>query len=408
MSQPGYLAVSGGEVANNARTAAYLAAGLGTTQFQIISSDLCPSLTELAFPPPGTSYPSGGAYPGPNVYPALYGVFVNPGVDHAPWFDAAVPASGDYLGLIIGDLKGFDTTETRTMSGNASGVGGILGPATMAPRQLEVEGWVIASSPAGMQYARRWLAESLAGRLCPGCEGGYVDVLPTCNGDADDLWRMYDAGLTSLVFDLSDGESCDYVTPVSFTIGVADPYLYRLPVLEVAETLLNADGSDTTPVPFEEWLFGAETPVCIDVAGPDVGITAPVFVFDGGVSGIESALVYTEVGHYPGASVFPGACVYPADGDPQWDMSVCPFAFSLSIGPGETFVLDNSRRRLDWYLPDGTALNGAQQLNLTAGQTIQWIDTCDGEDLTACAVAFAGCTCDDTASVTIYSQHRER
>lgn len=365
------------------------------------------SVSEVCDEATGTSYPSGGAWPG--QYPGAYGYFSDPGNDNAPWFDADRPASSDYLGLLVTGISGLDTTETRSMSANATGIGGILGPQTLAPRSLTVTGYVLATTPTGMQFARRWLAETLAGALCPGCSGAYVDVVLTCGGDDDDadLWRIYDAGLTALTFDLSDPVSCDYVVPVEFTIGAADPYLYKLPVLETSG-FLNSDGADDPAVPFETWLYGEETPLCVDVEAPAVGITAPLFVFDGGTSGIESGLVYLDQGHYPSASLFPGECVYPATGDTQWDITTCPFAFSVSIGPDEVFVVDNARRRLDWYLSDGSVLNGAPRLNLQSGEVIQWIDTCDGDDITACAVAYSGCTCDDTASVTIYTQHRER
>lgn len=357
----------------------------------------------------GSSYPSGGAWPGPQVYPALYGAFVNPGVDNAPWVDPAQPASYGYLGLILTDLEGYDTTETRSLDPSASGRGGILGPAILNGRHLKAKGWLIAQDCASMDYGRRWLADALAGELCPGCAGLYADLLPTCGSeDASALRRLYDVGLEELILDTSDALSCCYVTPVTFTLAVADPYVFTAPEVVIDQQVLAPLADDEPPVPFEDWLFGAPTTICVDLADEGLGTDAGIVTLYGGSSGISGGLVYRGTGHYPGASVFPGECVYPADGTPQWDMTICPFVFTISIGPGESFTVDSSRERLEWELSDGTVLSGAPQLALEVGQVVQWIDTCDGEDAQLCVRAFANCSCDDSAAVTVATQHRER
>lgn len=357
----------------------------------------------------GLSYPASGAWPNPRLYPASYGYFTNPGNDNAPWVDPEQPASYGFLGLVLTDIIGWDTTETRSLDQAASGRGGILGPQMMAPRHLTAKGFLVAQNCASMEYGRRWLADALAGELCPGCDSLYADILPLC-GAADETprRRLYDAGLEELSVDTSDPVSCCYVTPVAFTLAIADPYIFTVPEVVIADQVLAPLADDTPAVPFETWLFSAPDEICVDLADEGLGDDAAIVTLYGGTTGISGGLVFRAQGNYPQVSMFPGECVFPADGVPQWDISQCPFVFSISIGPGEYFTVDSARQRLEWLLEDGTPLAGAPRLALEPGQTVQWIDTCDGEDAQVCVQAYANCTCDDTAAVSVATQHRER
>jgi hypothetical protein len=359
----------------------------------------------------GDLYPSDTLWPSDDLYPALYGVFLDPGMDNAPWVDIDRPEGFGYLGLLVDDIAGLDGTSTRTIDAAADGIGGILGPETLDPRQITVTGWMIANGCNAMEYARRWLEDTLAGSFCAGCTSTGLIVRTTCGDEPSfntNRWILYDVGLTSFVTDLNGGDICCFVTPVTITLAAADPFLYGPVVNSVPATLLNPGGSDSAAVPFETWLFGQGTQVCATVADQGIGIDAPIFTFLGGTSGIEAGLAYQSMGLWPNDSIFPGDCITPADGlDPETNDS-CPFVFDLSIGPGEIFVVDNSRRKLKWILADGTTMDGSPKLNLQTGDAIEWIDSCQGTAISACAVAYAGCTCDDTALVQIDTQHRER
>lgn len=363
--------------------------------------------------PTGELYPSDGLWPADDLYPNLYGEFHDPGTDNAPWVDADRPESYGFLGLLVDSISGLDATSSRSMDPAADGIGGILGPESLDPRDVTVKGWLIADGCSAMEYARRWLGDTLSGHLCSGCDAAYVDVRTTCGDDkAGDFytnrWRIYDVGLAAIETDTADQSTdCCYVTPVTFKLSAADPYLYGPQLTAVAATLLNGDGQDASPVPFESWLFNAETPVCTTVVDQGLGIDAAIFTFYGGASGIEGGVVYPSLGAYPADGLYPNDCLYPSAGATQWTDG-CPFAFTFSIGPGETFVVDNARRRLVWGLADGTQLDGAPRMMLNPGDVIQWIDTCAGASIDACAVAYAACTCDETASVLIQTQHRER
>lgn len=380
------------------------------TELVISEIDVAPGLPCIAT---GHLYPSDSLWPADDLYPDMYGEFHDPGTDNAPWVDIDRPEGYGFLGLLVDDIEGLDITSTRSMDPSSTGIGGILGPEQLQPRKITVKGWMIASDCSAMEYARRWLGDVLAGSLCANCDTSFIDVRTTCGDDPlgdfyTNRWRIYDVGLTNLVADTSDQEACCFVTPITIEFGAEDPYLYG-PVRDaVAATKLNDDGPDVPLIPFESWLFAPETAVCTTLVDPGVGEDAPIFTFSGGTSGIEGGVVYPGLGVYPADSIWPSDCLYPADGLQQWDMLDCPTALTFSIGPGETFQVDNARRRIVWVLADGTVLDGSPKLNLPAGDTVQFIETCSGADLQACAVAVASCTCDDTATVTIQTQHRER
>jgi len=358
-------------------------------------------------------FPSDTLFPADDLYPALYGEFHDPATDNAPWADGDRPEGFDYLGLIIDEIQGLDTTSSRDVSPAADGIGGILGPETLDARPVTVKGWLIAANCSGMEYARRWLAETLADALCAGCDLSFMDVRTTCGDDpAGDFntnrWRLYDVGLTNMDTDLSGGEECCYVVPITFTLTAGNPYLYGPLVNAVGPVTLNAGASDANIVPFETWLFSQGTSVCTTVADQGIGIDAPVITFTGGTSGIDGGVAYSSMGLYPSDGLWPSDCVFPADGTTQWSDDVCPFVFTLSLGAGETFVIDNARRELRWTLADGSVLDGAPKLMMQPGDTITWLDTCAGASIDVCVAAAAVCSCDDTATVQIQTQHRER
>lgn len=407
------MAVGTTEIANNMRTVAYLQNGLGGSVFSTtIAADPCPTLE---------------------------GSYVSPPEDAAPWYDVDRPESRGFLGLLIDTIDGLDTTSTRTVDDAATGVGGILGPETLKPRAITVKGWFIADGCPAMEYGRRWLGDVLAGALCDGCgAGNYIDVFTTCGevvlahlllypdtpilgpdapilvpdgwlGDPDlyqNRWRLYDVGLTAFETDLSGGVDCCYVTPVTFTVVAGNPYLYGPEVSQVEETFLNEDGPDAPPVPFEDWLFNDETAVCATLVAEQLGESSPIVTFYGGESGIEAGLVYTEDPLYPAESLYPSSSLYPGIAPPSGGGT--PYVFSFHVGPAETFVIDAAQQRVTRTLSDGvTEVDGSDSLYMQPGDVIAWPSTCAG-DLVVCARAYAACTCDDSASVTITSMHREK
>lgn len=152
----GYVAFGGVELVNDARTAAYAA----------------------ALNLPGGSYGDCGS-----LAFALENSYVSPEVD-APWFDAALPESGEFAGLIVLSIEGTGGTGTRPVQELARG-GAVIGPRRSAHREMTMTFMLLASSQAGAAYGAAWLTQQLRGRDCSvlAPEYGQLDPGRVCGSD---------------------------------------------------------------------------------------------------------------------------------------------------------------------------------------------------------------------------------
>ena len=108
------------------------------------------------------------------------GVYTTPADDPAPWYDADLPVSGEFLGMMVLDVQGIDgSTRTRNVT-NAVGGGGVFGPLRDLPRTMTVSGVLIGTSCCGADYGLHWLAEALAGCSGSVCGGDCVTVYDGC------------------------------------------------------------------------------------------------------------------------------------------------------------------------------------------------------------------------------------
>lgn len=91
-------------------------------------------------------------------------VYVSPATDPAPWYDAGVPESADFHGLLVTSVTGLGPGKvTRALEGRSSGVGSVLGRITQASPTVTVSGVLLGTSCAGTDYGKRWLSGMLAG-----------------------------------------------------------------------------------------------------------------------------------------------------------------------------------------------------------------------------------------------------
>jgi hypothetical protein len=159
-----YLCVDGVEVANNARTAAYgRAAGLSSL------TCFCPQL--------------GAATGAP---------FTSPALDAAPWYDAADPASTEYLGVMLGSVTGVDKASFSQAVGQLASGYGVAGARSPAIRTLLAAGTLVASSERGLVYGMAWLDKTLQGSNCnPTCLGSTLQCFEACPQGTDPLAYRY-------------------------------------------------------------------------------------------------------------------------------------------------------------------------------------------------------------------------
>lgn len=204
-----WLAYNGIEIANGPRVAAYVAAGLGPPGLQM---DVGCSCDELI--------PVGGYH--------------NPVTDDAPWWDPLKPESDSFLGFMPLTINVVPKV-SRTVTG--AGINGVsLSRLGLGGAVIQVSGYLVSASAAGMEYGERWLISALRNQcVAEGCDVGTVCVLPSCPegvGYSPSSFRtLYRAGLVDYTPAAPVGDVPSwYVRQVSFQIQSELPYLYEDPV----------------------------------------------------------------------------------------------------------------------------------------------------------------------------------
>jgi hypothetical protein len=205
-----FIDLNGVELANGYRTLEYLRRGLGGPKWEV----------PVAYPCSVLAREIGGVGP-----------FISPSADPAPWYDATVPESSEFLGLV--SKLDFQTIDVkRSISQRFGGIGGgVIGVEQFAARGVKVEAMLIASSCAGLEYGRHWVYSRL-GADCAGCSLGTLRVRESCppadgSNDARGERIIYDAALVEGITRTDNGGAncCDY-DGIDFSLAGQSPYLY--------------------------------------------------------------------------------------------------------------------------------------------------------------------------------------
>ena len=387
-----YLSVSGVEVANAARTLSYLRNGLGETlqgHWELGAGQLC----DILYRTPGT--------------PA---VFVSPAHDPAPWYDPAEPGSATFLGFVLLDLKGYDSTIYRPLTNRTQGLGG----ATFSQQQRYPRVWkfraaMISSDDAGAEYGLRWLTHALETTECDQCATGNLTVrlvCPPANGSNDTLgeWVSYDVVLTEGPTEVepysprSQSEDTDVLAGcrdyviVEFTLTAGNPFLYKPAHTASYFTLTQA----TTCVDICSFLFGSSIPVCTPVTVPKRGVLGTIITLET-TDGFGSVLLqmYRSCG---------GSSEVPV-GTPDLQIQLS------GVPASSVVVVDSAQHKITVYttLADGSVAvgDGTYLVQLATNQAIQWLEVANCDDL-ACVCVGASTPCEPgTVAVTVQTQVRE-
>jgi hypothetical protein len=378
-----YLEVDGLELANGARTIQYIRNGLAGDSWSATGGCTCSVLwRELGCD-------------------SEEECFVSPAVDPAPWYDAAIPASADYLGILIPDLAAwFDGQAQRNVSPVISGLGGAsLGPMFQTPRDLVTSGVLVAASAAGIEYGRRWL-QNVMSRLCDPCALSQARIrshCPPCDGldDESGEWFVYDLGLTEGIKKTAGGPTpppgCGDRLNVEFTLLAGNPYLYKRDVTCLAETPLNPDACSPDCIDFCRWLTESPDPVFCIVDPPSIGVLGTVITITSG-TGIHNLTVETldncagsaALGTVTGSILIPEL---PAD---------------------STLVIDSSRRKITYPGPADVPMDGTGFISLPSGFGVPWLEIGNCNPA-GCISAFLSAICDTdcTPTITIDTRLRE-
>src|SRR5690242_19563402 len=133
-----FATLNGYEVVNTQRTIDYIR-NFGLP-ISIDEDCWCPQIQTLAGCEPATGYKF-------------------PSTDTAPWYDPAIPESGDFLGLLVTEFDGLGSTFTRQTFDTLNG-GAVLGRLRPQARTLTWRGFLFGRTCCAAEYGLRWLTAS--------------------------------------------------------------------------------------------------------------------------------------------------------------------------------------------------------------------------------------------------------
>lgn len=201
--------------------------------------------------------------------------FVSPDIDPAPWYspymgdDVLTNASAQFLGVVISEIEGLDSTATREVSQRLVGAGGgSLGPAHASHRTLKFTATLYATSCRGMDYGMSWLTQTLRGRTsCSNATDlctlelwtGCPDIVSTRIDAQDSRWQFRDVALvegptysSAPVGSAGRSETSCYIREATWTLVSEQPFRYKCPfdVLPTTATSVPMSGN----IPILQWL----------------------------------------------------------------------------------------------------------------------------------------------------------
>jgi hypothetical protein len=238
-----YLVLDNVEVANSARTMAYLRSFL-PMQVQARSDPNCSC-------------------------PAITGTYGSPYSDPAPWYDASRPESQFWYGVLLDSIV-VPPVLTRPAKPRANG-GQSLGLLVPKGRTVQASGAMYGASEMSMEFGTRWLAKVLSGRCEDPCGLSTACLLPACpDAGQPARWRhLHNAGLIDgpTVSPIAGMNGC-VVRTVAFQLGSEAPYLFADSVSLVnqglpANTTVCGKASTT------QWIGDATTKIKITTGGPN-------------------------------------------------------------------------------------------------------------------------------------------
>lgn len=380
------LIVDDVEISNGARTTQYLRLGLGGLGFQVGPAaggcdcsiqwrDLgCDSQEEC---------------------------FISPADDPAPWYDPTDPASGDFLGMLIPDMRAwFNGLAQRNVTNRLSGLGGAsLGPMHQDPRPLPAAATLCARNQPGIEYGRRWLQQVLSA-LCDPCALSIAELrsyCPPCDGSDDNagMWLVYEVGLTaghqiSVNPPAGGGPiGCQQIMPIELTLTAGNPFLYKPPVVCI-EASLNPENCGDACLDFCHWLQDAPPPVQCQIDPPVIGTLASIFTITAG-DGLTDLTLEILADCTPSAALAPLAVLNIPE-----------------LPAGSVLEINSALETVTYTAPDGSTIDGIGFIALPFGQGMPWlaVGNCNQGNCVSAQLASI-CNSDCTSRIEIATQLRE-
>jgi hypothetical protein len=269
------------ELWNQARLAAYMANGVAPAGVRLLC-DPCEGLEEIV--------PCLDDAPPQHDSPLAEG-YQLPELDPAPWYDPEVPESADFAGLLVLETSLSPAIDRRMVQN--IGHGATMTRARFSGRTMYVRGLLVGRTCCAADYGLRWLTQALLGSYCGGCDGCLLTFLtctpsdmtqPECltvveesgarvpyfrEDESGGEWtrgldfvrQMYGAGLLQgpEILGFHGGAKrggcscrCGAMTEVEFTVGLGNPWLYRLEDLVIEDQLLGGCETEVCRLTFSD------------------------------------------------------------------------------------------------------------------------------------------------------------
>lgn len=297
--------------------------------------------------------------------------FVNPVTDTAPWYDPAVPASGEFLGVLIDKVTGLGGRTTRSITQTADG--SAIGRSYKSGVTLKATGTLVAMTYAGKEYGKRWLIDQL-NQTCTDCDVCDLQIrlcAPPDNGSNDELchWTIPGAALTS--GPNYDELPCPEIETFTFEMAAQSAWLYQTVYNCLPETVLwaaNLPGG--TCVDFDLWFCGIGGPQSsCTITPPNVGIIGTIITIDAS----DGEVGFLRIGAYNSCPPAPG------------DAALKSLRIRTLIA-GSKLVIDSSRHTITYTGPDGTESDGTPYIDVPEDADSPWFEFDDCSPTTCVAV----------------------
>jgi hypothetical protein len=338
-------------------------------------------------------------------------VYTNPVTDQAPWYDADIPESAQFLGFMIEDVKQDTAVSGRTFSTRlSSSGGGTIGPVRNKERRLDFTVLMFACNEPAMEYGFRFLNDML---MSPGCDDGctlcdaeYRESCPAVDGSAESLdqgrWILKNVGaVIGPVWGDNplSGSACN-IRRVQFTLVSELPWKFKCPVpvcTDVALAGYPADGVDC--VNWSDILCGKQEVSCTASEPLIIGETGLIIEVQAGdidLQHIEIAVRPDPYGYEANEGTRPAGYVRTEP---------CDLIYLPAIPANSRLVYDTSIEEIKVVLPgggevDGTIYVATDEGNPPSFPTLRCGDFCISVSVSECSVV-------GTPTVSISSVHRE-
>lgn len=338
--------------------------------------------------------------------------YTTPSNDQAPWLDADIPESGQFLGFLVHQVTMNSVTSRSVTTRVSSSGGGVLGPIRSKERRLDFEVLLFACNELAMEYGYRYLADALGSTgcddTCTSCDAEYRDSCPPLDAppDWDDLnkgrWILKNAAAVSgpdWMEPPVSGMACN-VRMVKFSIVSEFPWKFKCPVTECEDEPLAAfPGWEADCVNAEEFFCEQQYAYCSVSESLIVGETALIISVTAGtvpLQHIDIAITPDKFGYECDPDIRPVGYVLAE----PCDRIQIPW-----IPAGSTIVYDTSTETITLSPAGGGSIDGTPFVSTEVGRPPTFPTLRCG---TFCVrVGVSECSVQGDAVMTVQSVHRE-